>query len=83
MARRSMARERRALAVTVRELRARKRLTQEQVAELAGRSRNFVAEVEGGRRGSSFEGIIAIVQALEVPVEEFGRVFDSRLAETP
>lgn len=76
-----LVRDRRALANAIRELRARRRLTQEQVADLAGRSRNFVAELEGGRRGSSFEGVAAVLHALDVPMEEFGRVFDARLAE--
>jgi transcriptional regulator with XRE-family HTH domain len=80
---RAMARERRALAVAIRELRARRRFTQEHLADLAGRSRNFVAELESGRRGSSFEGVLAVLQALDISVEEFGRVFDARLADTP
>jgi transcriptional regulator with XRE-family HTH domain len=80
--RRTLGQERRALANAIRELRARRRLTQEQVAEASGRSRNFVAELEGGRRGSSFEGVLAVVLALNVTVEEFGRVLDARLADT-
>ena len=80
--RRTLGQERRALANAIRELRARRRLTQEQVAEASGRSRNFVAELEAGRRGSSFEGVLAVVLALRVTVEEFGRVLDARLADT-
>ncbi len=76
-----MGRDRRALANAIRELRARRRLTQEQVAGLSGRSRNFVAELEGGRRGSSFEGVAAVVHGLDVSMEEFGRVYDRCLSE--
>jgi len=74
-------RHRRALAITVRELRARRGLTQEQLSEAAARSRGFVAELESGRRGASFEAVAAVAEALEIPMAEFGRVFDARLAE--
>lgn len=76
-----LVRDRRALANAIRELRSRRRLTQEEVADRAGRSRKFVAELEGGRRASSFEGVAAVLHALDIPMEEFGRVYDARLAE--
>lgn len=76
-----MSKQRRALAISVRELRARRGLTQEQLSEAAGRSRGFVAELEAGRRGASFEAVAAVAEALEIPMAEFGRVFDARLAE--
>jgi len=72
---------RRALAIAARELRARRGLTQEQLSEAARRSRGFVAELESGRRGASFEAVAAVAEALEISMEEFGRVFDARLAE--
>ena len=78
---RAMSRQRRALAVTVRELRARRGMTQEQVSEAAGRSRGFIAELESGRRGASYEAVAAVAQALDVTMEEVGRMFDARLAE--
>jgi transcriptional regulator with XRE-family HTH domain len=81
VAARGMSKHRRALAVAVRELRARRGLTQEQLADAAGRSRGFVAELESGRRGASFEGVAAVAEALDVPMAELGRVFDARLAE--
>lgn len=67
--------------MTVRELRARRGLTQEALAEAAGRSRGFVAELESGRRGASFEAVAAVAEALDVPMEELGRLYDARLAE--
>jgi transcriptional regulator with XRE-family HTH domain len=72
---------RRALAIAVRELRARRGMTQEDLSHAAGRSRGFVSELESGRRGASYEGVVALAQALDVPMEEVGRVFDARLAE--
>jgi transcriptional regulator with XRE-family HTH domain len=74
-------RHRRALAIAVRELRARKGMTQEQLSDASGRSRGFVADLESGRRGASFEAVAAIAEALEIPMAEVGRVFDARLAE--
>ena len=74
-------RKRRALATAVRELRARRQMTQEQVSDAAGRSRGFVAELESGRRGASFEAVAAVAQALDVSMAELGAVFDARLAE--
>ncbi len=72
---------RRALATVIRELRARRGMTQEQLSDAAGRSRGFVSELESGRRNASFEGVVALAQALEIPLEELGRVFDARLSE--
>jgi transcriptional regulator with XRE-family HTH domain len=72
---------RRALAISIRELRARRGMTQEHLSEVAGRSRGFISELESGRRNASFEGVVAVAQALDIPLEELGRVFDARLAE--
>jgi transcriptional regulator with XRE-family HTH domain len=72
---------RRALAIAIRELRARRGMTQEDLSAAAGRSRGFISELESGRRNASFEGVVAVAQALDIPVEELGRVFDARLAE--
>ena len=38
------------------------------------RSRGFVAELESGGRGASFEAVAAVAEALEVPMAELGRV---------
>lgn len=58
-------RERRALAVAVRELRSRERISQEDLSLAAGLHRGFVYEVETGRRRVSFESIVLIADALE------------------
>ncbi|HEX5145599.1 MAG TPA: helix-turn-helix transcriptional regulator [Conexibacter sp.] len=76
-----MPRHRRALATTVRELRARRGMTQEQLSHAAGRSRGFVTDLESGRRGASFEAIAAVAEALDIPLAELGALFDARLAE--
>jgi transcriptional regulator with XRE-family HTH domain len=58
-------RERRALAVAVRELRARERVSQEDLSLSAGLHRGFVGELETGRRRVSFESVVSIADALE------------------
>lgn len=57
-------RERRALAVAVRELRARDRISQEDLSLAAGLHRGFVGELETGRRRVSFESVVMIADAL-------------------
>jgi len=57
-------RERRALAVAVRELRARERISQEDLSLAAGLHRGFVGELETGRRRVSFESVVMIADAL-------------------
>jgi transcriptional regulator with XRE-family HTH domain len=77
----ALPRERRALANAIRELRARKRLTQEQVAEAAGLGRGFLTDLESGRRRASFEAIVLITRGMDVSMGEFVRLYEDRLAE--
>lgn len=76
-----MPRERRALATAVKELRARRGLTQEQVATAAGVSRGYLGELEQGRRRPSFEGIVRVARALEVELVELIETYEARLRE--
>ncbi|MFL5818399.1 MAG: helix-turn-helix domain-containing protein [Conexibacter sp.] len=76
-----MPRERRALATTVKELRARRGLTQEQVADAAGVSRGYLGELEQGRRRASFEGVVRVARALDVELAEFVQTYEARLRE--
>ena len=76
-----MPRERRALATAVKELRARRGLTQEQVAAAAGVSRGYLGELEQGRRRPSFEGVVRVARALEVELVELIETYEARLRE--
>ena len=76
-------RERRALALAVKELRARRGLTQEQVAEAAGLSRGYVGELEQGRRRQSFEGVVRVARGLDVDLRELIDTFQARLDDAP
>ena len=78
-----MPRERRALAATVREIRARRALTQEQLGLDAGYGRAFIGDIEAGRRRPTFEALISVARALDVPLVEFVETFERRLADEP
>jgi len=54
----------------VRSLRAERGLTQEQLAERAGISVDFLSLVERGKSSPSFENLEEIADALEVSVAE-------------
>jgi transcriptional regulator with XRE-family HTH domain len=76
-----MPRERRAIANAIRELRGRRRLTQEEVAAAAGLSHNYVSEIEQGRKGIYAETLLRVIRALKVTLAEFEEVFERQLAE--
>ena len=65
----------------MRELRARQRLTQEEIADAAGVSRAFITELEAGRRGCSFERVVSVARALDIPLAELVAVFEARLSD--
>ena len=50
----------------VRELRLKKKLSQEALAELANLHRNYVSQIECGRRNISLLNIIKLARALSV-----------------
>jgi transcriptional regulator with XRE-family HTH domain len=76
-----MPRERRALANAIRELRSRRRLTQEELAGKAKIGHNYVSEIENGRKGILFETLLRIIRALDVTLAEFEDVFLRQLAD--
>ena len=60
----------RRLGANVRELRVRRRLTQEALGERAGLSHKFVGEVERGVSNPSIESIAAIARALDTDIAD-------------
>ncbi|MGA8809497.1 MAG: helix-turn-helix transcriptional regulator [Thermoanaerobaculia bacterium] len=65
-------------AAHVRELREKRDVSQTRLAELAGLNRNYVGDVERGRRNPCFENILRLADALNVPPSELFRPFDKR-----
>lgn len=62
------------LADNVRLLRAKKRFSQEAVAELAGIGQNQVSEIENERANPSLDTIIKLANALESSVFELFKI---------
>ncbi|MDW5595173.1 helix-turn-helix transcriptional regulator [Conexibacter stalactiti] len=77
----SLHRERRALAVAVRELRARKALKQEEVGEAAGLGRNYLTTLESGRTNPSFDALVRLARGLGVPLSELILLYEERLRD--
>jgi transcriptional regulator with XRE-family HTH domain len=58
---------------TIRQLRAARGLTQEELAERAGLDRTMLVAVERGLRGLLYERLFDIADALDVPVTDLFR----------
>lgn len=65
-------------AAHLRELREKRGLSQTRLAELAGLNRNYVGDVERGRRNPCLDNILKLADALDVPPAELFRPFDKR-----
>ena len=59
-------------------LRRERDLTQEQLAERAGVSRNHIADIELGARNTGVWSLILVAGALDVPPSDLFRPFDKR-----
>jgi len=65
-------------ATHLRELREKRGLSQTRLAELAGLNRNYVGDIERGRRNPCLDNILKLADALDVPPSELFRPFDKR-----
>jgi len=74
--------ELRALATAVREIRARRKLTQERVGDAAGVGRKYVGQMERAEIVPSFASLVGVARGLDVPLSEIVRVYEERLAGT-
>lgn len=59
----------------VRELREKRGVSQQRLSELAGLNRNYVSDVERGRRNPCLGNIVKIAEALDVAPGELFRNF--------
>lgn len=62
----------------LRELREKRSLSQTRLAELAGLNRNYVGDVERGKRNPCLDNIVKLAEALDVSPSELFRPFDKR-----
>lgn len=76
-----LGRERRALAIAVRELRVRRSLKQEEVCAAADLGRNYLTTLESGRTNPSFEALVRVARGLGVSFTELVRVYEERLED--
>jgi transcriptional regulator with XRE-family HTH domain len=65
-------------AAHLRELREKRGLSQTRLAELAGLNRNYVGDVERGKRNPCLDNILKLAEALDVAPSELFRPFDKR-----
>jgi transcriptional regulator with XRE-family HTH domain len=68
----------RAFGDRLKELRESRELSQERLSELGGMNRNYVSDVERGRRNPCLWNIVRLAEALEVSPSEFFRPWDKR-----
>jgi len=69
----------RALGRTVRELRARNNLSQEDLGKRVAMHRNYVGTIERGEANVGFLNLLRVVAALGVSLSEFVDVWDRQL----
>lgn len=62
----------------LKELREKRKLSQERLSELGGMNRNYVSDVERGRRNPCLWNIVKLADALDVSPAELFRPFDKR-----
>ncbi len=69
------------LGAAVRELRARRALSQERLGELAHLHRNYVGAIERGEINPTFRTLMAVAHGLDVPPSALLRLAEQRGAE--
>jgi len=55
----------------IKEIRLKKKITQEQLSELSGLDRTFVSHIEGGKRNVSIETLDALCKGLGITARYF------------
>lgn len=75
--------ERRAFGRAVLESRARRALSQEELAARAGLHRNYVGSWERGELNPTFGSMLRLVRGLDIRLSELLRVYERQLADGP
>ena len=72
-----------AIAKTVRIIRVRSGLSQEQFADFAGLSRVYIAQLETGERGASLNALILIARSVRMTGAEFVALIEEEIQRLP
>jgi transcriptional regulator with XRE-family HTH domain len=75
--------ELRALGAAVRELRARRGLSQEQLGFRGGLHRNYVGGIERGELNITFRVLLKVVRGLNVSLSELIEMYERNRAASP
>jgi DNA-binding XRE family transcriptional regulator len=73
--------ELRALGAAVREVRARRGLSQEQLGFAGGLHRNYVGGIERGEQNITFRILLKVVRGLNVPLSELVALYERNRRE--
>ena len=72
-----------AIAKTVRIIRVRSGLSQEQFADFAGLSRVYIAQLETGERGASLNSLILIARSVRMTGAELVALIEQEIQKLP
>ncbi|MDY0260559.1 helix-turn-helix domain-containing protein [Desulfovibrio sp.] len=72
-----------AIAKTVRIIRVRSGLSQEQFADFAGLSRVYIAQLETGERGASLNALILIARSVRMTGAELVALIEEEIQRLP
>ncbi|SCM71127.1 helix-turn-helix transcriptional regulator [Desulfovibrio sp. 86] len=72
-----------AIAKTVRIIRVRSGLSQEQFADFAGLSRVYIAQLETGERGASLNALILIARSVRMTGAELVALIEEEIQKLP
>ena len=72
-----------AIAKTVRLIRVRSGLSQEQFADFAGLSRVYIAQLETGERGASLNALILIARSVRMTGAELVALIEEEIQRLP
>ena len=72
-----------AIAKTVRNIRVRSGLSQEQFADFAGLSRVYIAQLETGERGASLNALILIARSVRMTGSEVVALIEEEIQNLP
>jgi transcriptional regulator with XRE-family HTH domain len=66
----------RRLGQAVKELRAAKAVTQEDLSNRTGLHTTYISDIERGARNPSFDVLVRVAAGLDVPIAELGAAYD-------